>query len=176
MYSYGAYDYFWCWGAGPTTTSISVTSSSLDLGKGTVISGSVEDMSPFSQQHPELQSPVVAGVPVVLSYVNVATDAWTDFATVTTASDGTFTYNFTPLSAGFYKVVARFEGDGTYEWSSGQAAVQVGPASSATSTAEAPAYTSMDVAIIAAVAVAIVIGIVNLYATRMNLQRVRPKP
>ena len=122
-------DYIWCHAKGPTTTSVSVASSYIASDASLVISGSVADMSPFSQQHPELQSPLVAGVPVVLSYVKDG--AWTDFATVNTASDGTYMSTWNPPSEGAYKVVARFEGTPSYHWSSGQAVVQVSPATSA---------------------------------------------
>ncbi len=136
LYQSDANNYGWCWGAGPTTTDILVTSSQFTAGTSIVISGSVTDMSPFSQQHPELQSPCAANVPVVLSYVKDGT--WTDFATVNTASDGTYMYTWAPPSEGAYKVVARFEGNEAYHWSSARTTVQV---TSAPSAAPSPTAT-----------------------------------
>ncbi len=161
MYSSTPFGYLWCWGAGPTTTDISLTSSSITSGESVVISGSVTDMSPFSQQHPDLQSPVVAGVPVVLSYVNDGT--WADFATVNTDSTGTFMYTWTPSSEGTYKVVARFEGNDAYYWSSAQKTIQVSqaPPSAGPIVPEQPTggLTTTQIAIIAAVIVVAVAGI-----------------
>jgi len=157
-------DYIWCFGKGPTTTNIEVASTSLTLGQSALISGSVTDMSPFSQQHPELQSPVVAEVPIVLSYVNAGT--WTDFATVNTDSAGTFMYNLTPSSIGGYTVVARFEGNDAYDWSSAQKVVSVSPAPEPEAYPEAPEYTTIELAILTAVAISIVIGAVSFYILR----------
>lgn len=119
-------DYLWCFGKGPTTTTVDLSSKTIASGQSTAIYGSVEDMSPFSQQHPELQNQWVDGAPVVLSYVKDGT--WIDFATVNTDSAGTFSYDWTPPSEGTYKVVARFEGNDRYYYSSAQEAVQVDPA------------------------------------------------
>jgi outer membrane protein assembly factor BamB len=132
LYTNGFNDYVFCWGAGPTTTAISAASTYISSGQAITLSGSVTDISPFSQEHPNLQSPMVGGVPVVLSYVKDG--AWTDFATVNTNSDGTFIYSWTPPSAGNYKVVARFEGNDAYYWSSAQQIVQVNQATPQTST------------------------------------------
>jgi outer membrane protein assembly factor BamB len=129
LYTTTPFGQIWCWGAGPTTTGISVTSSQLTTVQSLTISGSVTDMSPFSQQHPDIQSSQVSGVPIVLSYIKDGT--WTDFATVNTASDGKYMYTWTPPNEGAYKVVARFEGNNAYYWSSAQAVVQVNSSSSA---------------------------------------------
>jgi len=160
LYVATQYDCIYAFGKGPTTTNIEVTPSSLTLGQNVLISGSVIDMSPFSQQHPELQSPMVAGVPVVLSYVKDGT--WTDFATVYTDSAGTFMYNWSPPDEGAYKIVARFEGNDAYYWSSAQAVVQVGPARAP----EAPAYTTIDIVILVAAVTANVVGVVSIYLIR----------
>jgi outer membrane protein assembly factor BamB len=128
LYSPTPFHQFWCWGAGPTTTSISVTSTQLSSGQSVAISGSLMDMSPFSQQYPDEQSPLVSGAKVILSYVKDG--AWTDFTSATTVSDGTFIQTWTPPSDGTYKIVARFEGTNDYKWSSAQAVVQVGSAGS----------------------------------------------
>jgi outer membrane protein assembly factor BamB len=110
----------YCFGKGPTLTSVWATESSLALGGSTIIYGRLTDQSPAS-----LGVPVVR-VPIILSHVRDGT--WTDFAKLITAKDGTFTHEWTPPAAGIYKVVARFEGNNSYEWSSGEAMVRVKPA------------------------------------------------
>jgi outer membrane protein assembly factor BamB len=132
LYTQTEEDYVWCWGKGPTTTTADVTSKSVMTGQSMVISGSVEDMSPFSQKHPELQSPWPAGVPVVLSYIKG--NDWVDFATVNTNNRGEFQYEWSPTVAGTYTVMARFEGNEAYYWSSAKTTVQVSPAPTATPT------------------------------------------
>jgi len=111
--------FIWCWGPGPTTTTLAASTTKLNVGDATLLSGSVTDMSPFSQQYSSLQSPDVSGVPVVLSYI-ASDGTWTDFATATTDSAGQFVYGWTPATAGGYTIVARFEGNGGYYWSSAQ--------------------------------------------------------
>jgi outer membrane protein assembly factor BamB len=133
-------DYLYCFGIGPTTTTIDLTSQAICSGQSTTICGSVEDMSSFSQQYPELQNQWVDGAPVVLSYVKDGT--WTDFATVNTDSAGTFIYDWTPPSEGTYKVVARFEGNDRYYYSSAQETVQV--ATPATETDLTPLENSIS--------------------------------
>jgi outer membrane protein assembly factor BamB len=123
LYSPTPFNQIWCWGAGPTTTEISVTSSQIATDQNVVVSGSVTDMSSFSQQYPEEQSPLVSGAQVILSYVKDGT--WTDFATTATSSDGTFIQTWTPPGEGTYKIVARFEGTNDYKWSSDQTLIQV---------------------------------------------------
>ncbi len=152
LYSPTPFHDLWCWGAGPTTTTLSA-----DVKNTVLLSGSVTDLSPFSQQHPELQSPIVSSVPVVLSYVKDG--AWTDFATVNTASDGTYMYSWTPPTEGAYGVVARFEGNDAYYWSSSQTTFQVSSATQAatpSNTGIPVEYFVIAVVVIAAVAIIVV--------------------
>jgi outer membrane protein assembly factor BamB len=167
LYASTPFGYLWCWGKGPTEMTVATTSQSVASGQSIVIYGRLQDISPFSQQNPELQSPWVASVPVVLSYVDLATGTWTDFATVTTSSDGTFIYGWTPSSEGAYAIVARFEGNDAYYWSSAKTTIQVSPASPQSATAEqvqsaVDAMQPIVTALVALVVIAIVIGVVNL--------------
>ena len=107
----------YCFGKGPTLTSVSTTESSLAFGGSTIIYGRLTDQSPASL------GVSVVRVPIVLSYVREG--AWIDFAKVTTAQDGTFAHEWTPPEAGLCKVVARFEGNNSYEWSSCETMVRV---------------------------------------------------
>lgn len=112
--------HIYCFGKGPTLTSVSTSESSLALGTSIIIYGRLTDQSPASRGVP------VVRVPIVLSYVRDG--AWTDFVKVITVQDGTFIHEWTPPAAGLYNVVARFEGNNSYEWSSGEAIVRVTPA------------------------------------------------
>jgi len=149
------YGDLYCFGKGPTTTKVSVTRSTVTNGSSTTIFGTVTDQSPAHLGE------YVVGVPVKLIY---QTDGnWVDLATTTTNSNGDFNYEWTPPNEGLYSLMARFEGDNNYEWSTSETTIQV---TSAPPPSEFPEYTTVDLAIIAAVVVAIVIGIANLWAIR----------
>jgi len=150
------YGDLYCFGKGPTTTKVSVTRSTVTNGSSTTIFGTVTDQSPAHLGE------YVVGVPVKLIY---QTDGnWVDLATVTTNSNGDFNYLWTPPNEGVYSLMARFEGDNNYEWSTSETTIQV--TSAPPPPSEFPEYTTIDLAIIAAVVVAIVIGIANLWAIR----------
>lgn len=140
-------DYLWCHGKGPTTTVVSASSSSIASDQSVAIYGSVEDMSPFSQQYPEIQNPWVKGASVVLCYLKDGT--WHDFATVQTDDYGKFSYNWAPNSAGLYTLFARFEGNDAYYWSSAETTLQV-------STTSTVATSQLDLYIIGATVLIII--------------------
>lgn len=144
VYASVPFGHLWCWGKGPTTTTLAADSQ----GK-VALYGSVTDMSPFSEQYPDLQSPLVSGVPVVLSYVKDG--AWMDFATVNTASDGSYMYTWAPPSEGTYKIVARFEGNDAYGWSSAQVVINSGSSQITDYTWH---FVGLGITIIAAIVVA----------------------
>jgi len=149
------YGDLYCFGKGPTTTQVSATRSTVTNGSSITIFGTVTDQSPAHLGE------YAVGVPVKLIY---QTDGnWVDLATVATNSNGDFIYEWTPPDEGVYSLMARFEGDNNYEWSTSETTIQV---TSAPPPSEFPEYTTIDLAIIAAVVVAIVIGIVNLWAIR----------
>ena len=162
---------FYCFGPGPTTTTLTPATLFTTVGNAVVLSGSVTDESPFSQQNPTLQSPCVSGVPVILSYI-ASDGTWTDFGNTTTNSAGQFTYTFTPPSTGAYTLVARFEGTNAYYWSSAEtSAVQVNPAPSAPSATPVPiADTYFVPAIVGLFVLIIVVAIV------LALLMLRKKP
>jgi len=109
--------HIYCFGKGPTLTSVATIESSVALGGSTIIYGNLTDQSPISPGVPLVE------VLIVLSYVKDG--VWTDFAKVTTGVDGSFTYEWVPPATGLYKIVARFEGNNSFEWSSGEAILQV---------------------------------------------------
>ena len=117
----------------------------------------------------------ITGVSVTL--VAIGSDSNViDIGTVTTNGYyGTFNHAWTPPDEDTYEIIASFVGDDSYGSSAAATAVSVGPAPEPPpeygspewpAYPDAPAYTAIDLAIIAAVAVAIIIGIVNLWALR----------
>jgi hypothetical protein len=98
---------------------------------------------------------------------------WVEFATVSTNSNGEFTQEWTPPDEGVYKIMARFEGDSNYEWSTSETTIQVTSAPAPTpefpkyGTPDFPAYpaypdyTPIFAGIIAAV---VVVAILVVYA------------
>ena len=99
------------------------------------------------------------GVPVTLTATDSSGNTIT-IGTVTSDISGNYATMWTPPSAGQYKITVAFEGTGSY-WSS-SAETAVGVSGSATTEETAPAFSTVDIAIIAAVFIAILIGIVNL--------------
>ena len=83
-----------------------------------------------------------------------------------THSDRDFTYEWTPPSEGIYDIKAHFEGNNDYEWSTSETTMQVTAPPEPTETPEEPAYNTVDLIIIAAVVIAIIIGIINFWALK----------
>jgi outer membrane protein assembly factor BamB len=112
----GANGYMYCFGAGPTEISLSVTASSLDLGRNSILYGRLLDQSPASPDAP------VVGASVDL-YAGT-----TKIATVTTDDDGMFSTAWTPSTEGVYDLYACFTGNNSYEASNSDTTlIQVGP-------------------------------------------------
>jgi len=147
------YGDLYCFGKGPTTTKVSVTRSTVTNGSSTTIFGSVTDQSPAHLGE------YVVGVPVKLIYQTDGT--WVDLATVTTNSNGDFTCEWTAPDEGVYQIMARFEGDDSYGWSTSEITIQTTSA-----PPPYPEYTTIDILIAVAVIVAISIGLYNSYILR----------
>jgi hypothetical protein len=97
-----------------------------------------------------------------------ANGAVTDLGTVTTNGYyGTFSKAWTPTAQGTYTIVASFGADASYGSSSAATAVTIGPAPQAPAQQpqqSIPDYTNVLYAIVAAGIIAILIGVVNLFA------------
>lgn len=111
----------YCFGDGPTTTSVSFISSKLTLNDTAWILGTLVDSSPANVGTP------IAGAEITLTYTKVG-GVSTFIANVTTDSSGSFSYAWTPPSVGAYTVSASFAGETPMQPSSGTAMVQVEPA------------------------------------------------
>ena len=129
----------------------------------------------------------ITGVPVTLTAMNQAGN-YIDIGTVTTEGYyGTFGLSWTPTAEGTYRIIATFEGDESYGSSGAATYVTVGPAASASGPiepenpetpetpetletpepepTETPLITT-EVAIIAAVVIASIIGVVSFFALK----------
>ncbi|MCK5627983.1 PQQ-binding-like beta-propeller repeat protein, partial [Candidatus Bathyarchaeota archaeon] len=122
LYASSVDGFLYAFGEGPTKTSLSIVSSNMVTSSEALITGSVLDLSPASPYSP------VAGAQVSLSFAMVG-GSYTNIATVTTTSDGTFTYEWTLPDSGFYNLMAEGEGDDSYGSSSATTYVGIGPAS-----------------------------------------------
>jgi hypothetical protein len=158
----------YAFGAGPTKTTVGLSSAQLKAGDTVLISGQVLDQSPASPNAP------VANAPVTLMYtplgsVNIAT-----IATVTTSYSGDYYYEWTVPNdlIGMNSIVVSFAGITGYKASStttnfrsGSAGLTQTEINQIIAAAPQPAaptdYTPMFYAVIAIAAIAVVIGIVN---------------
>ncbi len=171
------------YGKGPSSTSINAPLTAVNLGDSLMITGQVLDQSVGSPDTPAISDefmgpwmeylhmgrpmPVDAvGVPVSIDAVdpngnNVHIgDAVSDIS-------GTYSFMWQPDLAGEYKVMATFVGSASYGSSYATTAVGVveGPQTSTPSPSsqiEQAPISTFEVAILAAVIIAILIGVVNL--------------
>jgi len=174
-----------CFAKGPSATTVSVQQNVIAKGDSALIEGTVTDQSPgtpgtpaisdvdmtqwMEYLHQQQPKPMDAtGVPVMLLAMR-SDGSIIDIGTVYSDINGHYEYLWTPPAQDVYKILASFLGSDAYWSSSAEAALGVTAAPEAPAQPEpeeAPAYTAIDLAIIAAVAIAIIIGIVNLWALR----------
>lgn len=176
------------YGKGKSATTVAATPKTIANGATVLIEGAVLDQSPAQPGTPcvskesmttymeylHMQKPIpdghtVTGVPVMLLAIDSSGNV-IDIGTVTSDVSGSFGCAWTPPEEGLYKITATFLGDDSYGSSWTETRVSVGPAPEAPPAPEepqaAPDNTPMFAGIIAAVIVAIVIGLVNLLAIR----------
>jgi outer membrane protein assembly factor BamB len=184
--------YIYVFGKGKSATTVTAPDVVVPLGTGVVIKGTVLDMSPAQPNTPcvskesmttqmeylHMQHPVnglygdatITGVTVYLTAIDQDNNVY-DLGTVTSNGYyGTFGYEWTPPEEGFYEIIASFMGDDSYGSSVASTFVSVGPAPSPAGPiepepTEAPFITT-EIAIILAVAVIAVIGIVAYWSLK----------
>jgi hypothetical protein len=186
----------YCFGKGPSEVTVTASPAVQAKGTAVLISGTVEDISPGAKAkvatgefnivpcvsdasmnqymnyiYQQQECPAnVQGVPVKIEAFG-EDGSYIDIATVTSNAYGDFVYKWTPPNEGVYTVMATFGGSNSY-WSSydatylavGPAAAPSGPIQPEEPTA-APLITA-EVAIIIAVVVIAVVGIVAYWALR----------
>jgi len=183
-----AYDnQLYCFGKGPSATTVTAPKTAIPKGTKVLIEGSVLDLSPANEGTPCVSKdsmaawmeylhmqqecpPEVTGVPVQLSAMK-ADGAFIDLGTHwTNGFYGIFDAEWTPQEEGQYTIIATFLGDDSYGSSSAATGLLVGPAPSPggpiePEPTEAPLITT-EAAIIIAVVVIAVVGIVAYWALR----------
>jgi outer membrane protein assembly factor BamB len=180
--SYTGYDF--CFGKGKTATTVQVGPKSSVYGSHVVIEGTVKDLSSANQLYPacvsdESMTPWMeycningemptnaTGVEVTLSVLD-SNNNFRDIGTVTTDpyNDGFYTFDWAPDIPGAFTVYARFKGTDSY-WPSNAASSFVAHEAPQTVEPEAPVDNTMLMyGILAAVIVAIVIGLIAVFLT-----------
>jgi hypothetical protein len=176
-------------GRGKSATTIAASQKTIAEGATVLIEGTVLDQSPgqpgtpcvskesmtLQMEHLHIAQPLnglygnatITGVPVTLTAINSNGNV-VDIDTITTNGYyGTFSYVWTPPNEGTYTVTASFAADDSYGSSSAATAISVGPAPVEPPAEEPqqpiPDYTMMFAGIIAAVVVAIIIGLVAIF-------------
>jgi outer membrane protein assembly factor BamB len=174
-------------GKGPSATTITTSPRVVANGQTIVIDGTVMDISPGTKDssialrfpngvpavadesmgdwmlyvYKQFPRPTnVEGVWVKLDAINVYTGEVLDIGGTHTDSAGMFTVAWAPPKEGLWTILATFPGSNSYYPSFAETSIAVTGAPAAPA---APAYTTLDLAIIVAVIIAIIIGIANLY-------------
>jgi outer membrane protein assembly factor BamB len=160
----------YCFGKGQT--SIDVTADS------NLISGTITDQSPAQPNTPAIADATMSawmefknmqqpcptnanGVPVKLQAI-AADGSTRDIGTVTSDSYGNFASEWTPPTTGLYKITATFQGTDSYWASAAETAVSIRGTTQANGSTENSGMTTTELILLAAVIIAIIIGVVNL--------------
>jgi len=190
LYGFNNYDgCLYSFGKGDSKTTVTAPLTSVPSGTGVLIQGFVLDQSAGAKDTPCVSDASqeswmqylyqnkpnpgnATGVPVHLVAID-SIGTVIDIGHATSDSSGHYSYIWTPPAPDKYTIVANFDGTDSYYTSYGETAVGVVPAAAAVNVPSAsdvadqvvsqlPSVTGTDIAIIAAVVVAIIIGVVNL--------------
>ena len=183
-------------GRGPSATGVSASPKIIANGATVLIEGRVTDESPGAKEpaltarfpngvpaiadefmsewmlyvYKQFPAPLDAtGVDVLLQAMS-SDGTITDIATVTSDAYGCFSYKWTPPDEDVYTIMAIFLGSKSYWPSYAQTGLGVGPEPTPypeyPEPVEAPAYTAIELGIIAAVIVTLVLVIYTLFTVR----------
>jgi outer membrane protein assembly factor BamB len=135
-------------GKGESATTVTAPTTSVPLGTGVLIQGTVTDQSPGLKNTPAISDASMSdwmeymytqneifpsnatGVPVLLQAVS-SDGTITDIGRTTSDVMGSYEIAWNPTKAGTYKILASFAGSGSYYASSDECALLVGLAASA---------------------------------------------
>ena len=170
----------YCYGKGPSATTVSAPSAGVTAENSVMITGTVTDQSAGAKDTPAIadedmedwmeymyqQRPKpegAQGVPVRI----IAIDPNGNSHYMDTVSDinGNFGQAFDPPIEGEYQIVAQFEGSNSYGSSTASTYMTVDPAPVVETDDDEPAppaYTTIELAILAAVIVLIIIALIGL--------------
>jgi len=179
-------------GKGPSATTVSIQNDVISLGSSALLNGMVTDESPGTKEY-ALTARFPNGVPAVSDVsmsdwmlyvykqferpedatgVTVKLEAvdpnnkYVDIGTTKSDAYGNYGFTFTPDVEGKYMIIATFEGSSSYYGSITTTYLTVGPAAEEPEVKAETDYTPMFIGIIIAVIIAILIGLVNLFALR----------
>jgi len=186
----------YCFGKGPSATTVTVQNDVVAKGDSVIIKGMVTDQSAGTKQQEQAARfpngvPAIADedqedwmeyiymqqeIPMNAKGVDVTLDAidpngnFISIGTATSDMSGFYSYKWTPEHEGKYTIIATFEGSKSYYASYAETAIGVDPAPSPAGPiepepSEAPFITT-EIAIIIAVVIVAVIGIVAYWALR----------
>ena len=184
--------YIYAFGKGPTAIEVSAPQTTVASGSTVLIQGTVLDQSPAQPGTPcvskesmatymeylHMQKPipdgyVVTGVPVML----LACDSSGNVIEIDTVTSdlGGFRHEWTPPDEGLYTITATFMGDDSYGSSWAATGLSVGPAPEPApeygspewpADPEAPAYTTIDLVLVAVAVVTICLVLYTLWTVR----------
>jgi len=183
-------------GKGPSATTLTAPDVGISLGSSAMLRGQVTDISPGTKEYAltarfpngvpavsdadmsewmlyvykQFSRPDdVSGVQVRLEAID-PNNNYQYIGTVTTDSYGFYSHSFDPELEGDYTIMASFEGSGAYYGSFAESAISVDAASASTpiesNEPASEAIISTEIAIIAAVVVAAVIGVAAYWILR----------
>ena len=198
LVSLNSYDNrIYCYGKGPSATTVTAPETTIPLGEEVLIKGTVTDQSAGTKQDEQTARfpngvPAISdeyqedwmeyvymqqacpkdaeGVEVVLTTLDPNGNTY-ELGKTTTDISGTFGCAVDPPVSGLYKITATFEGSDSYYGSSAVTYINVKEAPSPAQPiepeepTEAPFITT-EIAIIAAIVIAAIIGIVAFWALR----------
>jgi hypothetical protein len=190
----------YCYGKGPSATSVTAGPKSIVQGNSVVIEGMVTDLSPGTSTL-ELAARFPNGVPAIsdadqsawMEYLYMdqekpvtASGVEIKFATLdpngnyyeignaTSDSSGVYSLAFTPEVPGLYKIYATFEGTNSYYASTAETAVNVEEPSQATPEQPETQQQSMTDSYFLPAVIAIILAIAIGFAVTILLLRKRP--
>ena len=181
LVTHNCYDnQLYCFGKGPSQTTVSAPLTAVSNGTAMMITGTVTDQSPgkkgvacvsdgdqaawMAYLYMQQSQPSVTGVPVELKAIS-STGETTVIGTVVSDRAGLFQKTWTAPAVGEYTIVAIFRGTQSYGDSNAETAVAVVGASGGTQASTQTAASSTDLYIIIAtivILIAIIIAVVVL--------------
>jgi len=179
----------YCFGKGPSETTIVASPKVSVFGSSVLIEGTVTDQSEGAKGKPAvsdsnmskwmeyiyMQQPKptnILGVPVEL-YVLDSNDNYRPIGTTTTDKDGYFSFSWTPDIPGKYTVYATFEGSISYYSSYALTAFNVDPAPDATKTPIQPPSTIVEQYFIPVAVGLFILGIIILFMLILSMFKKR---
>ena len=200
LFALNTYDsQIYCYGKGPSQLTVNAPQAAIDLGRSLVISGTVTDIAAGTQQTEQagrfpngvpavsdasmgawmeyvyMQKPRptdVTGVPVTIDVID-ANGNYRNIGTAVSGANGYFSLQWKPDIEGKYKVIATFEGTGSYYGSTSETAFAVDPAPVTPAPTEPPKDSVADIYLIPGI-IAIIIAIAVVGAIIALLVRKRP--